>query len=217
MRAKKKSTRKHKLFRRVFITLLSLTLLVVVFYELTVRDRLELSIIAQIKTICAESINDAVDDYLSENNGIENSMITISNDENGNLKSITENVYTVNRFKVDVSDKSQKYINDVLRKHGIFVKLGNFSGLSLISDMGPDVYLDVDATATVNCKITNKFESAGMNQTLHYTILTIYSDVYVGNPIRIESIKYKTSFEISQSVIIGEIPSTYGSRSRYRE
>ncbi len=217
MRTKRKVSRKRKIQRRVLLGVLSVFMVLVVFFELTVRDRLELSIIAQIKTICSDSINKAVDDYLSQNSGIENSMITISNDENGNLKSITENVYTVNRFKVDISDKSQKYINEILKKHGVYVKLGNFSGLTIISDMGPNVYLDVDATATVNCKIKNKFESAGMNQTLHYTILTVYSDVYVGNPFRIESIKYKTSFEISQSVIIGEIPSTYGLISRYRE
>ena len=77
--------------------------------------------------------------------------------------------------------------------------------------------ITIDATANVNCKIINKFESAGMNQTLHYTVLKVYTDVYVGNPFRIESVKYDTAFEISQSVIIGEIPSTYGLISRYRE
>ena len=216
MRAKKKLSKTKRKLRRMLVAVLSIIIITVVFFEMTVRDRLELSIIAQIKTLCSESVNEAVDEFLSESD-IENSMITISCDESGNVKSISENTDVVNKFKVDISKKSQDYINEKLKQHGVFVKLGNFSGLTLISDFGPKIYIDVDATANVNCKIINKFESAGMNQTLHYTVLKVYTDVYVGNPFRIESVKYDTAFEISQSVIIGEIPSTYGLISRYRE
>lgn len=216
MRTKKKLSKTKRKLRRILVAVLSIIIITVVFFEMTVRDRLELSIIAQIKTLCSESVNEAVDEYLSESD-IENSMITISCDESGNVKSISENTDVVNKFKVDISKKSQEYINERLKQHGVFVKLGNFSGLTIISDFGPKIYIDVDATAYVNCKIVNKFESAGMNQTLHYTVLKVYTDVYVGNPFRIESVKYDTAFEISQSVIIGEIPSTYGLISRYRE
>ncbi|MDO4748906.1 MAG: sporulation protein YunB [Eubacteriales bacterium] len=161
------------------------------------------------------AINDAVTDYLSENRDMTNDLFVISSDENKKINSIKENMFSVNMLKTNVSNMSQKYIEKSMKTDGINVNLGNFTGLNILSDVGPVVHFDIDSIPTVSCEVVSSFESTGLNQSVQHISLDVYVDIYVGNPIRIESINFETSFEIAQTVIIGDIPSTYGLISRY--
>ncbi len=215
MRAKKKPSKFMRFFKRILFYILIVVIAVVVFFEFTIRDRVELAIIAQVKAISYNAVDEVVQDYIYQNSNICDGMMQIKYDDTNNVKSITENAKCVNKFKTDISTSSKDSIDEIMKEYGIRVKLGNFSGLNIISDLGPEIPIDVDATTTIKCEIISKFETAGVNQTLHRTILTVYGDIYVGNPIRIESVKFKTNFEISQIIIVGTIPSYYGSISRY--
>ena len=213
MRTKKKLPKRQKIFKRIIISALAFIIAIVVFYEFTVRDRLELSIVAQIKTVCNKTINNAVSEYLKENQGACKQMVEVSCDESSAVKSISENIYAVNLLKTDIINVTQTAVDDVLKLHGIDVKLGNFTGLTILSDSGPYIHLDIDATSTITCDINSTFESSGVNQTLHRVTLDMYVDVYVGNPFRIESIFFETSYEIYQTIIVVNAPSAYGSIS----
>ena len=215
MRSKRKASKFKKIINKLLITITVLLLSVVVFFELTIRDRVELAITAQIKAISYNAVDEVVNKYITEKSYVCDNMVNINYDDGNNVKSITENSKYVNEFKTDISTLSKKSIDHIMNEYGIDVKLGNFTGINIISDLGPVIPIDVDATTTIKCEIKSKFETAGVNQTLHKTLLTVYGDIYVGNPIRIESIKFKTSFQISQTIIVGTIPSYYGSISRY--
>ena len=215
MRSKRKASKFKKIINKLLITITVLLLSVVVFFELTIRDRVELAITAQIKAISYNAVDEVVNKYITEKSYVCDNMVNINYDDGNNVKSITENSKYVNEFKTDISTLSKKSIDHIMNEYGIDVKLGNFTGINIISDLGPVIPIDVDATTTIKCEIKSKFETAGVNQTLHKTLLTVYGDIYVGNPIRIESIKLKTSFQISQTIIVGTIPSYYGSISRY--
>lgn len=215
MRAKKKLSKGRKLLNKIIYISLAVFLTLVVFFELTVRDRIELAIIAQIKNVSNSTINSAVGEYIKENASLSKEMIEINSDDNGNVKSITENAFSVNAFKTDIINCCQEKIDEVFKTYGIDVQLGNFTGLTILSEFGPYVAMDIDATSTITCDIISTFESNGVNQTLHRLELVMYVDIYVGNPIRIESVAFSTSYEISQTVIVGSIPSAYGTISRY--
>lgn len=213
MRAKKKLPKYRRIIRRILVCAFSLILAVVVFFELTVRERLELSIIAQIKSVSNKTINLAVSDYLERNSEICREMVDINCDDLSNIKSISENIHSVNVFKTDIIDVTQNAVDTEMKTHGINVKLGNFTGLNILSDIGPIIPVDIDATTSIMCDITSTFESSGVNQTLHRITLDMNVDIYVGNPIRIESIPFSTSYEIAQTLIVGNAPSAYGSIS----
>lgn len=214
MRAKKKLSKRKLLIRKIIYSILAIIIAIVVFFELTVRDRLELYIIAQIKTVSRSAINTAVSEYIAKNQQL-NNMIKISTDNNGNVQTISENSLLVNKFKTDIVTVSQNYVDEIMKTYGIKVQLGNFVGLTILSEFGPYIPMDIDATTTIGCEIVSSFESSGVNQTLHRLQLNMDVDIYVGNPFRIESVAYSTSYEISQTVIVGSIPSTYGTITRY--
>lgn len=215
MRAKKKISKTTKFVYKLLFSIISVVIIIVFFFEITVRDRLELSIIAQIKTVSGNAINTAVGDYIKNNTDLNEKIVEINCDDSGDVKSITENAFIVNQFKTDITDVTQRYVDDVMKKHGIKVQLGNFTGLTILSEFGPYIPMDVDATSSISCEVISTFESCGVNQTLHRLQLVLNVDVYVGNPFRIESIAYSTYYEISQTVIVGNIPSAYGTISRY--
>ncbi len=215
MRTKKKKSKVRIVIDRILISVLIITLTIVVFFEVTIRERLELSIIAQVKTVSSSAINTAVGKYIKENIDVGNKMVEINSDESGNVKSISENAFIVNQFKTDITDIAQSYVDTVMKKHGIKVQLGNFTGLTILSEFGPYIPMDVDATSSIGCEVVSTFESCGVNQTLHRLELKMDVDIYVGNPFRIESIAYSTNYEISQTIVVGNIPSTYGTISRY--
>ena len=215
MRTKKKSSKYTQFIKRMLFYISVIVIAVVLIFELTIRDRVELAIIAQIKSISYNCVDEVVQDYIDKNSYICDSMMNIKYDDSNNVKSITENPMYVNKFKSDISTSVKESIDIIMKEYGIGVKLGNFTGINMISDMGPEIPIDVDTTVTIKCDVNSKFETAGVNQTLHRTTLTVYGDIYVGNPIRIESIKFKTNLEISQTIIVGTIPSYYGTTSRY--
>ncbi len=203
------------MFRKVLLFLSSVALAMIVFFELTVRDRLELVIISEIETLAHTAINNAVNDYIKENEEISNNLIAISKDDSNNINSICENTYNTNLFKTEITDIAQQYIDDIMRADGIDVKLGNFTGLVILSDFGPYIHFDIESSPTVSCEIISIFESAGVNQTIHHIELEVFVDIYIGNPIRIESVSFSTKYEIAQTVIVGNVPSAYGTISRY--
>lgn len=215
MRTKKKKNKVRIIIDRILTAVLIFVVLVVAFFEVTVRERLELSIIAQVKTVSSSAINTAVGEYIKENMDVGNKMVEINSDESGNVKSISENAFIVNQFKTDITNAAQSYVDSVMSKHGIKVQLGNFTGLTILSEFGPYIPMDVDATSSIGCEVISTFESCGVNQTLHRLELKMDVDIYVGNPFRIESIAYSTNYEISQTIVVGNIPSAYGTISRY--
>jgi len=215
LRARKKLTKNQIILRKILVTVFAIVLVIVIFFEFTVKDRLELAIIAQIKSISSSAINDVVSDFLEQNSGLCTDMIAITYDNNGCVRSINENMHSVNTFKTGIIEKSQNKVNNIMATHGIDVQLGNFVGLTVLSEFGPYIHMDVDATTNIDCDIISTFESVGMNQTLHKINVELFVDIYVGNPFRIESIAYSTDYEISQTVIVGNIPNSYGTISRY--
>lgn len=215
MRAKKKASKPVIILKRIVYSVLAVVLTAVIFFELTVRDRIELVIIAQIKTLAHTAINDAVNDYIKDNESICNNLVSITTDDSYQIKSISENSYNVNVFKTDLSTLAQSYIEKKMANDGLDVKLGNFIGLTILSDDGPFVHFNIESTPTISCEIISTFESAGVNQTIHHIKLVVYVDIYVGNPFRIESIAFDDKFEIAQTIIVGSIPSAYGTISRY--
>lgn len=215
MRARKKLSKKHANLRKKLYIILSIVLCIIVYFELTVKDRLYHVIIAEIQAVSHMAINDAVSQYLTKNNNVCDDLVDITTDSSNQIRYISENTYNVNSFKTQITKQAQSYIEQRMRSDGIDVKLGNFTGLVMFAEIGPYIHFNIESHPTISCELVSSFESVGMNQSLHHIELVMSVDIYVGNPFKIESIKFDSSYEIAQTVIVGNIPSTYGVISRY--
>lgn len=198
--------------RKIILIIISVLLLAVTFFELTVKERLELVVISEIKKTSLTALNSAVSDYISKNDTLCKALLDIESESSG-VKYLTENTANVNLMKSQLNVHIAEYIENSLIDKGIDVKFGNFIGLVIFSEVGPYIHFNIESVPTVDCSLNSTFESSGINQTIHHIQLVVNVDIFIGNPFKIESIKLCSDFDISQSVIIGSTPSTYGSFS----
>lgn len=159
--------------------------------------------------ITTDALSDAVEDTLNNLNYDYDDFATVKYDENGTVKSIETNSKSINIFKAAVTKAAQTEVAKI--KHSdMTIPLGAFTGLTLLSNYGPDVHLTFCLTGSFNSRIESTFESAGINQTIHHIKLIITSHIVTGSVDHKGEMTFDTDYELAQSVIVGDIPTTYG-------
>ena len=115
----------------------------------------------------------------------------------------------INIFKAAVTKSAQDEVAKI--KHSkMEIPLGAFTGLTLLSNLGPQIPLTFCLTGNFNSRIESTFESAGINQTIHHIRLIISSHIVTASVDHSGEMTFDTDYELAQSVIVGEIPTTYG-------
>ena len=196
--------------RKYIAILLSLLILFTVYFEIAVKHQLRDIIIRDMQTLSEQAVTMAVDDLLAEYSGREVKTCDITYD-NGSVAAITTDASYINSVKTFITTRAQERIDALSRQQGVSIRLGNFSGLVFLSDIGPDIPFSVDSSQTVSCEFLSSFESAGVNQTVHHITITVYVDLLIYSPFRVdETVGTESTFEIAQTVIVGTVPSYSG-------
>lgn len=196
--------------RKYIAVFLSLLILLIVYFEIAVKTQLHDIIIRDVKTLSERAVTMAVDDLLAEYSAENVKTCDIAYD-GGSVAAITTNAAYVNSVKTFITERAQERIDELSRSQGISIRLGNFTGLVFLSNFGPDLHFSVDSSQTVSCEFHSSFESAGINQTVHHITITVYADLLIYSPFRIdETISTESTFEIAQTVIVGSVPSYSG-------
>ncbi len=129
--------------------------------------------------------------------------------DDGQPKSIETNSAKINMLKAEATRAAQDEITKI--KHSeVLIPLGAFTGLTLISNSGPDIRLTFCMTGSFNSHLESSFESAGINQTLHHIRLVVTANIVTASVDYGDTITFDTDFEVAQTVITGEIPTIYG-------
>lgn len=162
----------------------------------------------QSKAISGEIVADTVNDVLEKFDVTYDDLAVINYSDNGDVRSISENSIKVNKIKSEVVRRIQKKLDreDI---YTFSLPMGSFTNITLINIVGPNLDINFRLTGSVNCKFKSTFESAGVNQTLHKISLEVKTDIISVSTDFSEEYKYKTDYEIAQTVIVGSIPSTY--------
>ena len=63
--------------------------------------------------------------------------------------------------------------------------------------------------SNVTCSFSSKFESVGINQTLHIIYSNLKAEVNIEMPLNRKTTTSETSVLISQAVIVGKVPDIY--------
>ncbi len=161
------------------------------------------------RQITTEAVCGAVEEKLKELDFDYNDLALIKRDEAGNVKSIETNSANINLLKAEITKTAQDEIVKI--KHSaMYVPLGAFTGLTLISNSGPEIKMTFCLTGSFESAVESTFESAGINQTVHHIRLIVTSKIVTASVDYDREITFDTDFELAQSVIAGQIPTTYG-------
>ncbi len=159
--------------------------------------------------ITTDALSDAVKNTLNDLAFDYNDFAEVRYSSDGKVKSVETNSKNINNFKAAVTKAAQDEVAKIKRSE-MKIPLGAFTGLTLLSNAGPEIPLTFCLTGNFNSKIESSFESAGINQTIHHIKLIITSHIVTGSVDHQGEMTFDTDFELAQSVIIGEIPTTYG-------
>lgn len=145
---------------------------------------------------------------ISEENITYGKIMNAVLDEKGKVTTVTTNMVALNRLKAEinnaVSDELQKGI-----EQPIDLPLGTLLGGHFLSGRGPSVQFKVVPMGYTETQIYNKFQSAGINQTLHQVMVTVNTRVAAILPLYTVETDVSTDICIAETVIVGEVPQSF--------
>lgn len=162
---------------------------------------------SKIKTLANRSMNIAVTTAMSQDISYDD-LIDITKDEKGNIVIIQANSIAINSLAKLITRITQENLI-LLTQEPVRIPIGAFTGITAFSGTGPKIDFDIHPYGDIGCKFSSEFVSAGINQTHHKIYMNINTKVNVVLPFRNLQVLADSSVLICESVIVGEIPSTY--------
>ena len=138
----------------------------------------------------------------------ESEMITIKQDENGNIQLLQVNSKPLNNMISDITNDIQVRLDDN-DKATSYIPFGSITGIKWLSGVGPRIPIKIALSGTIQTKIRNEFDDAGINQTVHRLWLDIICDVNILTPYEVISAQVENEVVLSENIIIGGVPNVY--------
>lgn len=138
----------------------------------------------------------------------ESEMITIKQDENGNIQLLQVNSRPLNNMISDITKDIQKNLEDN-DKVTSYIPFGSITGIKWVSGVGPRIPIKLALSGTIGTKIRNEFDEAGINQTIHRLCLDITCNINILTPYEVVETQVTSELVLSENVIIGGVPNVY--------
>ncbi|MEG1582038.1 MAG: sporulation protein YunB [Clostridia bacterium] len=201
------SIRKRRKFFVFFSVLFIIFFLTAVYFSRLVNPLLISTSESKIKVVANKSMNIAVTRAMEQNIRYDD-LIHIVTDSSGKISLIQADSVQINALSKLIASITQENLMK-LAVAPIEIPLGAFTGITIISNIGPKVSVNLTPFGDISCKFTSEFISAGINQTQHRIYLNISTFVTVVLPFDKITVNSKSDVLLCESVIIGDIPETY--------
>lgn len=181
---------------------------VCVFLDWKMRPLIKKSAMYQAKTTAVQAINDAVNEEL-ENLGVNyNSFVTLVKNEQGDIAAIQTDTVASNKINAALLDAVMERLSDPEQQE-IRLPIGTLLGGAFLSGLGSDIHFRVIPEGYVESELKSSFQTAGINQTLHQIVFEIHVTVTALIPGYSQTTEVTNSFQIAQTVIVGEVPESF--------
>lgn len=161
---------------------------------------------ARVESVAAAAMNDAILQILSEEVNT-NELVSVR-EENGSVYLLQANSSKLNTLAADCAICAQEKIAS-LGEQGVSIPIGTVSGIPLFTGLGPKLVLKFTPAGAVRSTFKSHFTSAGINQTLHRITLTLTATVRIILPGDAYIVTIETQAPIAESILIGDVPSSY--------
>lgn len=162
---------------------------------------------AKAVSIATQSINNVINDRVS--NVIDpKSLVTVQVDSRGRVVLIQPNTMEFNKLAADTTIRVQNALKNITEEK-INIPIGQVFGSQLLANMGPKITVTILPIGTVQVKVIDKFEHAGINQTRHMVYLMATTNIQIVVPLVSKSVVVTTQVPITEYVVVGEVPATY--------
>jgi sporulation protein YunB len=157
--------------------------------------------------IATQTINQVINDKVNLNIDPQ-TLMNVTLDSRGRVVLIQPNTMEFNKIAADTTIKVQNILKDI-GEEKIDIPMGQILGSQLLASIGPNITVTVIPIGTVQVKVIDKFEQAGINQTRHMIYLIATTQIKIVVPLVSKSISVDTQMPIAEYVVVGDVPNTY--------
>lgn len=209
----KRRKRRFVRLKRVLISIVAFLIALIVFCEYHLSNFRPNYIETQAEILSSDVINDAVNATLDKLNYTYDDLSKIVYSTDGEVKAIETDSIKINYLKSEITKAVEDEISKIYDNE-IEIPLGSFTDITVLSNWGPNISMNFNLTGSFTAEIVSTLEQSGINQSIHHIKLLLTSNIMTTTLDYSGKITFTTDFEIAQSVIVGEIPSSYGNLYR---
>ncbi len=205
---KRKISKLKKKLIKLSVFLLIIVTGIFVLFEFKARDLVYNTVDNELEIIAQNAMDNAVLEVLSEYVTDYDDLVIADSADNSTITSLRTESKKINMLKAEISNLITENIRQG-KSVTISVPAGAFTGLVLISSIGPEVPVKLRMDGSCTTDIVSEFSSAGINQTVHHIYLYVEADVSLTCPIIAHETTIISKYELCQTVIVGNTPNMF--------
>jgi sporulation protein YunB len=132
-------------------------------------------------------------------------LVNIEKNSVGDIVLLTANSHKINTLAHEIVKNSTLILDNELSK-GVPIPIMAFSGIEALSGYGKVINVKFFSVSSVSCEFNSRFDSMGINQTLHSIYIDIICKVEINLPFDERTIECVNSVLVSESVLLGKVP-----------
>lgn len=195
-------SKEYKLVLAVLIT----AILTVCYLVKTIGPTFNQLCLNEAKSVATQIVHETIDEVM-EKYGY-NDLVTLVKDKEGKIVSMQANIAIINKIISQISLKIQDKIDNTPNRD-IYIRLGSFTGIKLLSGRGPKVPIRISSIGNINTEVMSEFTSTGINQSIHRIFTNITCKIEALTPFNTISNEIEEKIILAENVIIGNIPENY--------
>ena len=200
--------RRFRIFLRVMILAVLGAAVAFLVFRSRFRDVIQELAQTLVKNTTSDLTNDAIAKQIADGVIQYDRIVYFEKDLDGRITALKTNIGEINRLKTDILN----IINDeilALDTSDIGIPLGSVFLPELFSGKGITIPIRILAIRNSDASFSSYFTQAGINQTLHQLTMEVCVDVTVLVLGQTSSFNVKSEVVIAQTIIVGEVPSTF--------
>ncbi len=202
----------------LIITLIVLT----TFYFLFLLNKKTLPVLIKYVELEATKITvDYINEAIKEKVKIKevNDIITVITNKEGEIVSVDFNTNNINENLYIITSEIQKNVKNIERFNSNYIKEENnvyyvpsglFSGIPIISNLGPKIPIKIFMVGSVISNIKTDISEYGINNVLLKVYIQTQTKINVVLPFITKETEVTVDIPIAMKVIQGKIPQVYG-------
>lgn len=173
--------------------------------EFTLRPTIMTLSEAKARIVAVEAINDAVQMVIG---GVEyRNLVNVRTDNQGRVVLLQYNSMEINRLATEAIAAIQNRLKQMSGER-FAIPLGQVLGSKLFSFYGPRIWVNLVPIGTVQVKVKENVNEAGINQVRHMIYLEVKAWMKVVIPLVSEDIEVVSQIPVTEVTTIGEVPNT---------
>lgn len=190
---------------KIIIIIFIILIITITFLEIRLKPVIRSVASVEARSFATLTINETVTDILDEMNINEEELENVTKSSDGTIASVSTNTVITNKLKNLITTRTQEALSNIRSKR-IDVPVGTIIGGELFNGVGPAIPVYISLSGTVNSDFDEKFESGGINQTVHKLSMKISAEINILMPMTSCTENVETTVLIGETIIVGETP-----------